>query len=122
MRNNQGGTQKWCPQCEEIQVVKSLPPSSLGAISNQQVYKTKYEDIHYFRRGQECQTCGHTWLSAEVHEDFISELVELRDLRHDIVKNYEAYSKLSENAAQSLASLSKSLSDLRAFNIFKKQT
>ncbi|TDO14619.1 hypothetical protein EV580_2752 [Mycobacterium sp. BK086] len=122
MRNYQGGTQKWCPKCETIRVVKSVGPSSLGARSGQRFYRKEHDDIHYFRRGQECQTCWHEWLSAEVPEDFIDELVELREALSDIKENVEAYSKESENAAKSLVSLSKSLSDLRALNIYKKQT
>jgi hypothetical protein len=122
MRNYQGGTQKWCPQCKAIRVVRTVSTSSLGARSGQRFYRTNHEDIQYFRRGQECQTCWHDWLSAEVPEDFIDELVELRDALRDIKKNAEAYSKESENAAKSLASLSKSLSDLRALNIYIKQT
>lgn len=93
MRNKQSGTQKWCPQFESLRVVKSVPPASLGEIPHQRVYKTKYEDLKLFRRGQECQTCWHTWLSAEVHEDFINELVKLRDDLRDIKKNAETHSK-----------------------------
>jgi transcriptional regulator NrdR family protein len=64
---------------------------------------TDHADIHFFRRGQQCQTCYHRWLSAEVHEDFIYELVKLRNELRDIKKNAEAHSKESEYGSLRLA-------------------
>jgi hypothetical protein len=120
MRDTQGGTQKWCPHCEEIRVCTAVNPSSLGEKSGQRWYRKDHQDIRWFRRGLVCQTCGHEWLSAEVPETYIKELVELRNALLDIKRNAEAYSKESENAAESLARLSKSLSDLRALNIYRQ--
>jgi hypothetical protein len=108
---------KWCPRCKEVTVVRAVSTSSLGVTSGQRWYKEDHQDIQWFRRGQECQTCLHDWLSAEVPEVYINELVKLRDALRDIKKNAESYSKESEIAAKSLARLSKSLSDLKALDI-----
>src|SRR6476620_9527059 len=94
MRNTQGGTKKWCPKCKAERVVKCLPP----LIPGPRVHRTYYEDIRYFERYQECQTCWHTWWSAEIPEDLMRELISLRmdrDLR-DIKKAAEAQSEEPE--------------------------
>ena len=97
MRNKQGGTQKWCPECKAVRVVRGLPPSTFcWDTPNQRVYRREYEDIHYFRRGQQCRTCYHCWVSAEVPVDLINELIELRNELRDIKKNAEAHPKEPE--------------------------
>jgi hypothetical protein len=121
MRTNQGGTQKWCPSCEEAKVVAAVNPSQLGEKSGQRWYRKDHSDIQWFRRGLVCQTCGHKWLSAEVPEDFIDELVELRDALRDIKANAETYVKESDKASKSLAKLSDALSVLRALKVYKVQ-
>ena len=108
------GTKKWCPKCKTIRVVQAVKPSSLGETSGQRFYKRGHEDIQFFRRGQQCQTCYECWLSAEVPESFIDELVKLRVALRDIKKAAEVYGKDSEIAAESLARLSKSLSNFSA--------
>lgn len=109
-----GGTQKWCPKCEEWRVVKAVSTSSIGEGSGQHRYMQTHQDIKFFRRGQECQTCWHEWVSVEVPRDFIYELIKLRNALSGIKKNAEVYSRESEIAAESLSRLSKSLSDLTA--------
>ncbi len=121
MRTSQGGTQKWCPNCEDVKVCAAVNPSQLGEKSGQRWYKEDHSDIQWFRRGLVCQTCGHEWLSAEVPEDFIDELVELRDALRDIKTNAETYAKESDKASKSLAKLSEALSVLRALKVYKAQ-
>ena len=121
MKVPQGGTQKWCPNCKETQVVSAVNASRLGAPSGQRWYKVDHEDIQYFRRGQICQACSHEWLSAEVPEAFLDELVELRVALRDIKSHAETYSRQSTLASQSLEKLSKSLSVLRALDIYKAE-
>ena len=121
MRTTQGGTQKWCPGCEETRVCAAVNPSQLGERSGQRWYNVEHSDIQWFRRGLVCQYCGHEWLSAEVPEDFLDELVELRNALRDIKSNAEAYMKESATASQSLSKLSESLSVLRALKVYKGQ-
>lgn len=102
-------------------VVEAVQPSSVGQLSDQHCFTTEPEDIHFYRRGQQCQTCNRSWLSAEVPEDIIEEFVKLRVLFRADMKRVEEYSKESE---ESLARLNKSLSDLRAalFMVYKLET
>lgn len=108
------GTKKWCSQCKAIRVVEAVQPSSIGQLSDQHCFVTAPEGIYFYRRGQRCQTCNHSWLSAEVPEGIIDEFVKLRVLLRADLKRVEEYSKESE---ENLARLNKSLSDLRAFSI-----
>ena len=89
MRNKQGGTRKWCTKCKSVRVVKCEPsPVAIPAVSS-----VPFSDIKYFRRCQECQTCGHYWISAEVPEDLIYELMFLRAELRDIKETAEAHSE-----------------------------
>lgn len=117
----QGGTKKWCPSCREVFVCAAVNPSQLGYDSGQRWYQPKHSDIQWFRRGLVCQNCGNEWPSAEVHGDFVHELVELRTALREIKANAEAFAKESGRASKTLAKLSKSLGILRALKIYKGQ-
>ncbi|MDZ4858304.1 MAG: hypothetical protein SGI88_04920 [Candidatus Hydrogenedentes bacterium] len=74
-----GGTQIFCPGCKSFSVCKVVPLSSLDKPKARRWYRTDHKDIAWFRRGRTCLKCNHTFLSAEVDEAFIDELVALRD-------------------------------------------
>ena len=118
VRTTQGGTQKWCPECRDIQVCTAVNPSQLVGESGQRWYRSDHADIQWFRRCLVCATCGHKWLSAELPEDFLDELVELRNALRDIKANAEAYMDEAERASAGLAKLTKPLSVLRALRIY----
>ncbi len=111
----------WCPKCEEVRVCSAVSPSQLGYEAAQRWYRPDHDDLRWFRRGRICQECQHTWLSAEAPEEFVDELVKLRDALHDIKVNAEAYVTDSKKAASRLEKLTDSLQVLRALNIYKKQ-
>jgi phosphoketolase len=68
-----------------------------------------------------CKKCGSKWLTAELPEKFLDELVELRDALKEIKQNAESYMKESKKAATSLEKLSASLSVLRALKAYREQ-
>ena len=120
-RVSQGGTKKWCPTCQSVQVCAAVNPSTLGEGSGQRWYKTNHTDIQWFRRGLVCQKCASEWLTAELPEKFLDELVELRDALKEIKQNAESYVKESQKASASLTKLSASLSVLRALKAYRDQ-
>jgi hypothetical protein len=120
-RNGQGGTKKWCPKCKQITVCSAIKPSQLGKRSGQRWYKSEHPDINWFRRGLVCRSCSHGWLTAEVKEDFLDELVELRDALKKIKQHAEQYAEESKQASPSLENLSASLKVLKALKIYKQQ-
>lgn len=119
MRNTQGGTQIYCPHCKVVTVCKAINPSYFGEGSGQRWSRVDHNDIQWFRRGRVCLDCGAQFLTAELDEEFVTELVELRDALSEIKKNSEAYISESKAAAKSLEKLSNSLDILRALRIYR---
>ena len=116
-----GGTKMYCPSCEEIQVCQAIPPSSVGLESSQRIGFTDHTDIQWFRRVRQCLDCNNVFISAEVNETFLDELVELRSALGKIKLNAERYMRESTAASASLSKLSKSLEVLRALNLYKQE-
>jgi hypothetical protein len=120
VRVPQGGTRMYCPHCRDIRVCKGLSPTDLGMPSEQRMYQEEYQDIQWFRRGRRCQTCRGVFVTAEVHEDFLDELIELRDALADLKQHSEEYIRQSKSASESLANLSNSLAVLRALHVYEQ--
>jgi hypothetical protein len=122
MKTEQGGTQMWCPNCKEIRVCAAIRLSWLLTEdgSNQRWQKIKHPDLNWFRRGRECQTCHDRFITAEMDEEFLDELVELRDALADIKSHAEQYIEESSAASKTLKKLGKSLSVLKALQLYKK--
>ena len=74
-----GGTEIYCPNCKSNQICKAHPPSYLGEGRERRLEIETHSDIHWFRRARECLTCGHAFLTGELDEAFIKELVDLRN-------------------------------------------
>ncbi len=108
----------WCPTCRQVTVCKGISPSFIGE-SGRRWHRTDHNDINWFRRGRECQTCLTAFVTAEIDEQFIDELVELRDSLAELKKNAEAYTKESRAASASLEKLTNALSVLRALKMYE---
>jgi len=65
-------------------------------------------------------SCGHEFITSEIDEDFIDELVELRNALANIKRNAEKYSREADQAATTLEELSKSLKVLKALKMYKQ--
>lgn len=74
-----GGTRIFCPHCRVIQVCAVVPTTECGIPRGQRVRRTDHKDVQWFRRGRQCQVCKGYFLTAEVSEKFLEELVELRN-------------------------------------------
>ena len=120
-RTAQGGTKKFCPSCCTITVCAAVNPSNVVEQSGQRWYNKDHPDLQWFRRGLVCQECNHRWLTAEVNETFLDELVELRGALASIKKNAERYILESEKASKSLGQLSEALGVLGALKLYKQE-
>jgi transcriptional regulator NrdR family protein len=114
-----GGTQMHCPKCKCIRVCRAIPTNEVGKKSGQRWYKTDHPDINWFRRGRQCLKCSHRFLTSEINEKYLDELVELREALSNIKKHSEQYIEESDKASTTLKDLSSSLSVLRALKIYK---
>jgi hypothetical protein len=65
-------------------------------------------------------TCSHEFLTAELREQFLEELVELRTALQQIKINAEAYVAESTDAAETLGRLTESLNVLRALRVYQQ--
>jgi hypothetical protein len=120
MRTTKGGTDMYCPKCDDIKVLKGRSPAVLGDEKGQRVYMAQHPDLQIFQRCRECLTCGHKFMSAEIPEAFLYELMKLREALSDIKKNAEEYVVESSRAATSLQRLTDSLKLLRALEIYQR--
>ena len=106
LREKTGGTEMWCSNCEILTVCKAISPKEVD-----------YE----LESGRRCLNCGIEFITSEIREDFVDELIELREALGEIKKNAEKYIKESESASNSLKKLSRSLNVLRALSIYQSQ-
>jgi hypothetical protein len=115
-----GGTQMYCPSCQEVRVCKAIPLAPLiGESCGQRLYKTEYTDINWFRRGRECQYCFEEFITSEMNEELLEELVELRRALGQIKENATKYTKEANQASLTLKEMSKSLDLLKALKIYQ---
>jgi hypothetical protein len=117
----QGGTKMYCPSCQEIQVCQAIHGGKVGLKGGQRWQRTDYPDIQWFRRVRQCLNCSEVFITAEIREDILEELVALRDALSDIKVNAEKYRRESAAASRTLAKLSESLSVLRALDFYKQE-
>ena len=120
MKKKDGGMNIYCPYCAEVQECKVIPPSTIGLESAQRWGRTDHTDIQWFRRVRKCLRCENIFITAELDQDFLDELVALRNALSDIKFNAEKYQRESATASKSLAKLSESLSVLRALDLYKR--
>ena len=113
------GTAMYCPYCHEVRVCRGLSPSELGERAEQRMNDPDYPDIQSFRRGRECATCGKRFLTAEVNEQLIEELVDLRDEVSILKKNAARYVTELTAARSSLEQVSQSVSVLTAVGAYQ---
>jgi len=124
MRVTKGGTDMFCPSCQQVTTCKAVPAAQVTYEPSdyaQRRHYLKHDDINWFQRGRECLSCGHQFVTAEVDIGFLDELVELRGALSEIKANAETYIKESSAASQSLVKLSESLSVLRALKVYKSE-
>lgn len=119
MEESKGGTTMYCPNCRALAKCAAVPTTQVGLPSGQRWHRTDHVDVQWFRRGRECQSCKHTFSTAEVQEQFLDELVELRNALAAIKSNAEAYAREAQAASASLAKLTASLGVLRALDLYK---
>lgn len=119
VRIAQGGTKLWCPHCREVRVCEAKNPGAMGKPAGQRWWRTGHYDIQWFRRGRTCQTCRRRFFTAELHEEIIDELVQLRDALKEVKEKAEAYLHQATATSRSIDDLGRSLSALRALEMYK---
>ncbi|MFN3259900.1 MAG: hypothetical protein ACE37J_05000 [Pikeienuella sp.] len=114
MGGKEGGTQMWCPYCKRTRVCAAKAPAKKGKTNVRRLHYVNHPDINFFRRGRQCQICGTFFHTSEVEEDFLIELMKLRDQLSEIKSFAEKYKKDAAIARGSLDDLSIKLDGLSA--------
>ena len=73
------GTKIYCPNCRKFNVCQALSPTKAGKPKMQRWYWTAHQDVSWFRRARKCLTCNQIFLSAELDEKLLEELISLRE-------------------------------------------
>lgn len=121
MCGRDGGTQMYCPGCKRVRVCSAVAPRDVDPTvgAGQRWYMRTHDDLQFFRRGRECQTCFRSWLSVEIPESHLGELVQLREVLADLKEHAETYVEQAKSASATLKKLNNSMGVLRALQIYK---
>lgn len=106
----------YCTFCEDITPCRSVNFSEYDLGSDRRFYKVDHSDIQWFRRLRVCDICSTDFMTAEVEEGFLDELVKLREALQDIRDNAQEYEIDANKAASTLGKLTASLKVLKALN------
>jgi len=85
-----GGPLLSCPKCGEFVPCRSVPLYKAGKEAARSLYYKSHPDIRWYRRARQCSKCEHLFLTAEIAERFLEELISLRDR---VVKKRQAGAK-----------------------------
>jgi hypothetical protein len=73
------GIRLWCPECRDITSCHAVRPEQFGLPSARRFEGSKYKDVQWFRRVRSCDDEQHQFVTGELSEDLIFELMQLRD-------------------------------------------
>ncbi len=76
---SKGGPKLHCPKCAALENCRSLKVSEPTLGRARALYYKHHKDIQWYRRRRRCNACNHSFLTAEVEERFLDELLELRN-------------------------------------------
>ena len=73
------GIRLWCPHCQDISVCHAEKPEKFGLPRERRYEGEKYKDVQWFMRARVCDSCSRHFVTAEISEDLVLELLNLRD-------------------------------------------
>lgn len=104
---NNGGTEIYCPFCRSFKVCSGSVKLSEFSVENsyfgnytdeQRLTHSKCKDLSFFARGRLCLTCNRKFITVEIHENVLQELI---DLRNKMVNIREKANNFNENNSTS---------------------
>jgi hypothetical protein len=75
-----GSALLYCTQCEEVTECLAIPPELLRHPTTLRKYPRDYPGTHWCQRVRMCLKCKHKFMTAEVHEEKLVNLVSLAAL------------------------------------------
>lgn len=74
-----GGTKVYCPYCQSFELCRAVRSTEVGEKGWQRMYFVGHKDVSFFNRARLCKKCNRTFLSAEVSQFLLEELVAQRN-------------------------------------------
>ena len=74
-----GGPLLNCPKLGELVRCRSVPLYKAGKEAARSLYYKSHEDVRWYRRARICSKCQQIFLTAEIAEHFLEELISLRN-------------------------------------------
>lgn len=103
----------YCPTCKKVAAcgeVDSGPLTQSHPPGN--YYWPTFPDLHWNRRVRACRECNHQFVTGELDEAHIDELVKLRNALETLKGHAELYATRSQAVSAALAQLTQSLGSL----------
>jgi transcriptional regulator NrdR family protein len=121
MGGRDGGTKMYCPKCKVVTTCRAITVANVlnsNTGNQQRLYQADSDGnrISFFRRGRECLGCYQEFLTAELDEDFLDELIKLRDSLKSIKENAHLFSSKIDGAQDALKKLRDGLAELEALD------
>jgi hypothetical protein len=73
-----GGPLLNCPKCGKLNHCVSIRLYKAGENNDRNLHFVNHNDICWYRRARKCEGCDEIFLTAEIAEKFLEELVDLR--------------------------------------------
>ncbi len=84
---NANGTKLFCPNCKDITVCKSVAAVLPGLINSHVSHDSAGDTFLWLRRNRMCKVCKLVFISAEISEEKLAELLELKKQFATIVRS-----------------------------------
>jgi len=104
-----GGTIIYCPHCKDVAVCAVDPNAKENKSPQAKVY-TKFDDLRFFQRGRKCNDCNKSFVTLEVDEKIIDELISYRELIPKIFEKLKRQTSESNNLYTTLIEIINELS------------
>jgi hypothetical protein len=76
-----GSSQLYCAQCGEVTECLAIPPELMRHPTTLRKYPRDYLGIYWHRRVRMCLKCKHKFMTAEIDEEKLVNLINLAVLR-----------------------------------------
>lgn len=109
-----GGPLIYCPQCGELAHCRSvqlkLAENANIKLKARNIYFKAHHDIQWYRRARQCSICSTVFITAEINEKFLDELVGLRnrlfarrEVAVSVIRNANPWIDRSDNIPEDVA-------------------
>jgi hypothetical protein len=109
-------TNIYCPKCHGIRACGVVEYREAKDHANQapsaRFFRNDHPDLQWFSRVRKCRYCEETFVTAELEDSFVSELVSLRNDVARMRDELELYEAIAQAANEAIGKLSAAIEKL----------